>query len=178
VIARNLGTGLSRTATSDGDGRWTIPVLAVGTYEVTYEISGFKKLVRSSVEVEAAVTRTLEDSLEPGEVTAAVTIIEGAPLITPETSTTFRQLSADELVSVPTSTRSFTHLLSAEAGVSSELPPVLTNGNLSPSVNGTRTTSTSLSFNGVDATNITSNEGSLNRSDRTRARRGARFRFQ
>ena len=29
-------------------------------------------------------------------------------------------------------------------------------------MNGTRTTSTSLSFNGVDATNITSNEGSLN----------------
>ena len=36
------------------------------------------------------------------------------------------------------------------------------NGNQSPSVNGTRTTSTSLFFNGVDATNITSNEGSLN----------------
>ena len=30
-----------------------------------------------------------------------------------------------------------------------------------PSVNGTRTTSTSLFFNGVDATNITTNEGSL-----------------
>ncbi|NJM83885.1 MAG: hypothetical protein HC844_16830 [Tabrizicola sp.] len=29
---------------------------------------------------------------------------------------------------MPTSTRSFTHLLSAEAGVSSDLPPVLTNG--------------------------------------------------
>jgi hypothetical protein len=36
------------------------------------------------------------------------------------------------------------------------------NGNQSPSVNGTRTTSTSLFFNGIDATNITSNEGSLN----------------
>jgi hypothetical protein len=55
-------------------------------------------------------------------------------------------------------------LLSAEARVNSELSPVLTNsnGNISPSVNGTRTTSTSLLFNGVDATNITSNEGSLN----------------
>ena len=34
-------------------------------------------------------------------------------------------------------------------------------GNISPSVNGTRTTSTSLFFNGIDATNITSNEGSM-----------------
>lgn len=48
--------------------------------------------------------------------------------------------------------------------MSTDLSPVLTNGNgnQSPSVNGTRTTSTSLFFNGVDATNITSNEGSLN----------------
>ena len=65
--------------------------------------------------------------------------------------------------SIPTSTGSFTHLLSSEAGVSADLPPVLTNGtgNISPSVNGTRTTSTSLFFNGIDATNLTSNEGSL-----------------
>lgn len=164
VTLKNTGTALVRTTTSDSDGRWTLPALPVGTYEVKYELNGFKKLVRSGVAVEAAVPRTLEDRLETGEISASVTVEGGTQLITPETSTTFRQLSADELVAVPTSTRSFTHLLSAEAGVSSDLPPVLTNGNgnLSPSVNGTRTTSTSLSFNGVDATNITSNEGSLN----------------
>ena len=92
-----------------------------------------------------------------------MTVTENVLLLTPDTASTFRQISSKELLQVPTSTRSFTHLLSAEAGVSSELPPVLTNGNgnISPSVNGTRTTSTSLSFNGVDATNLTSNEGSL-----------------
>lgn len=164
VTVRNTGTALARTATSDNEGRWTVPVLPVGTYEVTYDLDGFKRLVRERVPVEAAVPRTLEDQLEVGEVGATVTIEGGAALITPETSTTFRQLSSDELVAVPTSTRSFTHLLSSDAGISSDLPPVLTNGNgnLSPSVNGTRTTSTSLSFNGIDATNITSNEGSLN----------------
>ena len=59
-----------------------------------------------------------------------------------ETATSFRQLNSLELQEVPSSTRSFTHLLSAEAGVSADLPPVLTNsnGNLSPSVNGLRTT--------------------------------------
>ena len=47
--------------------------------------------------------------------------------------------------------------------MSADLPPVLVNGtgNISPSVNGTRTTSTSLFFNGIDATNLTNNEGSL-----------------
>src|SRR5688500_20382489 len=36
------------------------------------------------------------------------------------------------------------------------------NGNQAPSVNVTRTTSTSLFCNGIDATNITTNESSLN----------------
>ena len=164
VTVRNIGTGATRTVTSNEEGRWMVPVLSVGTYEVTYEITGFKKLVRDRVEVEAAVPRTVEDKLEIGDIGATVNIAEGAALITPDTSALARQLTAEQLVQVPTSTRSFTQLLSAEAGVSSDLSPVLTNGNgnQSPSVNGTRTTSTSLFFNGVDATNITSNEGSLN----------------
>ena len=84
-------------------------------------------------------------------------------MLSTTTATTFRRLSADELTLIPTTTRSFTHLLSSEAGVSADLPPSLINGtgNISPSVNGTRTTSTSLFFNGIDATNLTSNEGSL-----------------
>ena len=164
VSVRNLGTEATRTTTTGEDGHWTLPGLAIGTYEVTYETTGFKKLVRDRVEVEASVPRTLEDKLEVGEIGAVINITEGAALISPETSTVARQLSSEQLVQVPTSTRSFTQLLSAEAGVSSDLSPVLTNGNgnQSPSVNGTRTTSTSLFFNGIDATNITSNEGSLN----------------
>ena len=164
VAVRNLGTGATRTTTTGEDGHWTLPGLPIGTYEVTYESTGFKKLVRDRVEVEASVPRTLEDKLEVGEIGVVVNITEGAALITPETSTVARQLSSEQLVQVPTSTRSFTQLLSAEAGVSSDLSPVSTNGNgnQSPSVNGTRTTSTSLFFNGIDATNITSNEGSLN----------------
>ncbi len=164
VVVKNVGTGATRTAISDGDGHWTLPGLAIGTYEVSYELTGFKKLVRDRVEVEASVPRTLDDKLEVGNIGVMVNITEGAALITPETSAVSRQLSSDQLVEVPTSTRSFTQLLSTEAGVNTELSPVLTNGNgnQSPSVNGTRTTSTSLFFNGVDATNITTNEGSLN----------------
>jgi hypothetical protein len=164
VVVHNIGTGATRTSVTGEDGHWTMPGLPIGTYEISYEGTGFKKLVRDRVEVEASVPRTLEDKLEVGEIGAVINITEGAALITPETSAVARQLSSEQLVQVPTSTRSFTQLLSAEAGVSSDLSPVLTNGNgnQSPSVNGTRTTSTSLFFNGIDATNITSNEGSLN----------------
>jgi hypothetical protein len=162
VTAIQVETGLSRTATADAEGRWNLPMLPVGNYKVTVEAAGFKKAVANAA-VEAAVPRVLDIKLEVGEVSVEVNVTDTAPLATPTTSTTFRQLSGQELVQVPTSTRSFTHLLSADAGVSSDLPPVLTNGtgNISPSVNGTRATSTSLTFNGVDATNLTTNEGSF-----------------
>jgi hypothetical protein len=163
VTAINIATGLSRTATADAEGRWTLQVLPVGNYKVIVEAQGFKKANWDNVQVEASVPRVVDTKLEVGEVAIVVNVTDTAPLATPTTATTFRQLSGQELVQVPTATRSFTHLLSAEAGVSSDLPPVLTNGtgNISPSVNGTRTTSTSLTFNGVDATNLTTNEGSF-----------------
>ncbi|MGH9934623.1 MAG: carboxypeptidase-like regulatory domain-containing protein, partial [Blastocatellia bacterium] len=162
VTAVHAETAVSRSATAGAEGRWNLAVLPVGNYKVTVEATGFKKAVANAA-VEAAVPRVLDIKMEVGEVTVEVNITDTAPLATPTTATTFRQLTGQELVQVPTSTRSFTHLLSAEAGVSSDLPPVLTNGtgNISPSVNGTRTTSTSLTFNGVDATNFTTNEGSF-----------------
>ncbi len=64
VTAKNIATGATRTATTSDDGRWSLPGLTVGAYEVTYEMTGFKKLVRAGVEVEASVPRTLEDKLE------------------------------------------------------------------------------------------------------------------
>jgi hypothetical protein len=163
ITATNAETGLTRNATADAEGRWTLNVLPVGSYKITIEAQGFKKANWENVSVEAAVPRVLDTKLEVGEVSIEVNITDTTPLVTPTTATTFRQLNGEELVKVPTATRSFTTLLSAEAGVSSDLPPVLTNGtgNISPSVNGTRTTSTSLTFNGVDATNLSTNEGSF-----------------
>ena len=164
VIAKNTQTGLTQQTTSGGEGDWRIPALPIGTYEVAFELDGFKRLLRSGVIVEAAVTRSVPASLEVGGMTETVNVTGDASLLSTATSTTSRTITAAQLQAVPTSTGSFTHLLSSEAGVSADLPPVLTNGtgNISPSVNGTRTTSTSLFFNGIDATNLTTNEGSMN----------------
>ena len=163
VRATNPATGLSQSTITSTAGDWTIASLPVGRYELSFELDGFKKLTRSDVLVEAVVTRQVPVTLEVGSVAEVVTVSADAPMVVANTAATYRRLNADELTLVPTSTRSFTHLLSAEAGVSADLPPVLINGtgNISPSVNGTRTTSTSLFFNGIDATNITSNEGSM-----------------
>ncbi|HKX82653.1 MAG TPA: carboxypeptidase-like regulatory domain-containing protein, partial [Pyrinomonadaceae bacterium] len=163
VTVRNTATNFTRNTTTNEDGRWTVTLLPVGTYSVTYEKEGFKKSVSQATEVEASVTRTVDVTLEVGAADAYVDVTSEQPLVQAESATTARQITGEEVTKIPTSTRSFTGLLTSEAGVSADLSPVGTNGNgnISPSVNGTRTTSTSLFFNGVDATNITSNEGSL-----------------
>ena len=163
VSARNTQTGLAQQTVSGGAGDWRIPALPTGTYDVSFELDGFKKLVRSGVTVEAAVTRSVPVTMEIGGLTETLQVQADNVLLDVTTSATSRSLTSAELEAVPTSTGSFTHLLSSEAGVSADLPPVLINGtgNISPSVNGTRTTSTSLFFNGIDATNLTTNEGAM-----------------
>ena len=163
VTLRNTGTNLTRTAVTNDEGRWTVTLLPVGAYSVAYEKEGFKKAMTAAIGVEASVTRAIEVTLEVGVSEIFVDVTSDQPLVQAESAAISRQITGEQLTKTPTSTRSFTGLLSAESGVSSELSPVGTNGNgnISPSVNGTRTTSTSLFFNGIDATNIISNEGSL-----------------
>lgn len=156
-------TGLSRETSTDEQGGWEIRGLPVGKYRVEVDAAGFQKLVRAGVTVQAAVVETLNLVLQLGAVSDEVTVVGDGMLVNPNTAASFRRIETRELLQVPTSTRSFTHLLSAEPGVSADLPPALVNGtgNISPSVNGLRTTSNSVQFNGVDATNFSSNEGSL-----------------
>ncbi|HMZ22800.1 MAG TPA: carboxypeptidase-like regulatory domain-containing protein, partial [Blastocatellia bacterium] len=47
VTARNVGTNESRSATTDGDGRYRFPNLSVGSYEITVQARGFAKYVRT-----------------------------------------------------------------------------------------------------------------------------------
>ncbi len=164
ITVKNVATNLTRNIVTNDEGRWTATLLPVGIYSVTYEKEGFKKSVSQNTEVEASVTRTVDVTLEVGATDIFVDVTSDQPLVQAETAAVSRQITGEEVTRIPTSTRSFTGLLSSEAGVSAELSPVGVNGNgnISPSVNGTRTTSTSLFFNGIDATNITSNEGSLN----------------
>ncbi len=163
VVATDPATGLRRETFSNAEGVFYLASLPVGNYTLTVEAEGFARFVRNGIAVEAAVTREIRVRLELGQMAEQIAVTAELPLLTTTQATTFRQLNTNELLQVPSASRNFTHLLTAEAGINADLPPVLTNdtGSISPSVNGTRTTSNSLQFNGVDATNLLSNEGSL-----------------
>lgn len=163
VRVTGVQNGIAREVRSNHEGRWEVRFLPAGRYRVEIEAPGFTPFVHEQVPVEAAVVLALPARLSLAPVESAVTVVGEVPLVNLNAATAVRQIDTRELVQVPTATRSFTHLLAADPGVSADLPPALVNGNgnISPSVNGLRTTSNSVQFNGVDATNFTSNEGSL-----------------
>jgi hypothetical protein len=163
VTALNPATNESRVDVTTGEGFYTLVALPVGVYTISFQLDGFKPVKRTGVVVEAAVPRSIDVTLEVGALAEAVTVIADSPIVQRTTPTVSRRLSSDELTSVPSSTRNFTHLLTATAGVSADLPPVGSNdtGAISPSVNGTKQTSNSVLYNGVDITSMLSNTGTL-----------------
>jgi hypothetical protein len=163
ITARQVGTGETRVTLTNTDGFYSLVALPVGVYTLTFQLDGFKSHTREGVRVEAAVPVTVNASLSVGGVTDTVTVQAEAPVLQTSTAAVSRQLSTEELEAIPSSTRNFTHLLTATTGVSADLPPVGSNdtGSVSPSVNGTKTTSNSVLYNGVDITSMLSNTGTL-----------------
>jgi hypothetical protein len=163
VTAVNTATNDTRTDVTNTQGLYRLTALPVGSYELRFELEGFKRVTRGGVVVEAAVPRTIDVQLEIGNLAEQVTVVADSPVLHSTTPTVSRRLSSEEITSVPSSTRNFTHLLTATAGVSADLPPVGSNdtGAISPSVNGTKQTSNSVLYNGVDITSMLSNTGTL-----------------
>ena len=87
VRARNAATNTSREATTNEDGFYKIINLPPGSYEVTVEAANFKKAVVPTVTVTVGQTATQDIALEPGEVTATVTIAGASPTIVETTNT-------------------------------------------------------------------------------------------
>lgn len=161
VTIKNTNTGLTRNVTTDDNGRWTVVALPPGTYELAFVAPGFAAATTTAT-VQASVTNTVNQTLGVEGATEVVNI-EGPVGAVLETTTaaTSNQITGKQLESSSTP-RTFTGLFGGLAGVSAELTDPLSNssGNVSPSINGARPTSSSIVFNGIDATNIT-NEGSL-----------------
>ena len=103
ILVRSTGTQLTRQTITDQTGRWTMPALSVGIFEISYEAPGFKTLTQDGVPVEASVSRTIDAELEIGATSDVVNVTENVELLTPTTAATFRQISSQELLQVPTS---------------------------------------------------------------------------
>ncbi len=83
----NVGTGQSQTAITDSAGRYNVPTLSVGNYEVQASKEGFAKVIRRGVTLTVGSQNVVDFSLAVGQAQQTVTV-EGRrrrsrPLIPP-----------------------------------------------------------------------------------------------
>jgi hypothetical protein len=96
VTATSLQTGEVRTATTSGEGSFTIPELKAATYKVTVEKEGFRPATAAEVQVAVQVVRRADFQLEVGEVggTTVTVTSDATPVI--QTDTPVRQTNVTE----------------------------------------------------------------------------------
>ncbi len=100
VTVRNVDTGFSRTATSDGEGRYKFVNLPIGAYEVTIEAASFAKYIQTGITLVVNQDAVIDASIKAGRVEEVVTVTENASLLnttTPEVSTRFDERRLSEL---------------------------------------------------------------------------------
>ncbi|MEO7271188.1 MAG: carboxypeptidase regulatory-like domain-containing protein, partial [Vicinamibacterales bacterium] len=81
VTAVNVATNGTSSTTTDHEGAYTLRYLTPGTYSVTAELSGFKKLVRQNVEVRIGDRLELDLRIDVGSMQETVSVTAEAPLL-------------------------------------------------------------------------------------------------
>jgi hypothetical protein len=117
IVARQTLTSLTSTAMSDQDGRFRLPYLRVGPYEITVHHQGFRDAVRQ-LTVTAGGAFELPVTLTVSGVDATVTITAESAALEAARSQIAGTVSEPEVRSVPLNGRSFLELALLVPGVS------------------------------------------------------------
>src|SRR5262245_47611788 len=140
VVVRNQASGIFRQGVSTSDGSYFLPGVTPGVYELTAEMSGFKKYARKDVRLEVGKTATLDVSLEVGGMTEQLTVSAEAPIVDVTSKEVGGNITERDLISLPSVNRNF-------IGFVGLLPGVV------PSISTESFGSDSVSVNGQDARN-------------------------
>ena len=156
VTATNEATGIARDTKTNASGDYVFPEVPVGTYTLSFDLSGFKTNVRKNVVLDVNQVITLNMSMQVGASKEVIEVTSEAPLV----DTTSTQLGAvvnDRSVSqLPLNARDTYQLLQLQPGVMSTVGTgnsIVYGSDKSGavSVNGGRGRSNNYSVNGGDA---------------------------
>jgi hypothetical protein len=119
VTIRNLDSGQSRSTVSDARGAFQLAGLPPGKYEVSAELAGFGKLVRSDLSLTVAQEVTLALTLRVATLEEAVTVTAELPLVETTRSALGTTITTNEIEELPIAGRNFATLAQLTPGVTS-----------------------------------------------------------
>ena len=137
VVATNEGTNLPYEAISNDTGLYVFPNLQAGSYEITAELEGFKKVSQPGVVLQVGDSRTLDVTLAPGDISETVTVTGQASLINTTDTKVGAVIGTEQAVDLPLNGRNAMHLVFLQAGTSPlDRLPVTTTGHGHPQQSG------------------------------------------
>ena len=117
VTARNVATGLTRTIVTGAEGRYVIPGLPPGEYELRAELATFKPHVRRGVQLNVAQALVLNITLEIGGLSEEVTVTGQTSLINTSGSELSYLVGSEAIEQLPLNGRNYTDLALLQPGV-------------------------------------------------------------
>jgi hypothetical protein len=165
VKLREVNTNQVYSTHTDAHGYYRLPVLAVGTYVLAVSAPGFTEYDRSEIVLNTDDALTLDATLLVAGNSANVTVTETPAHLDPDNTQLGEVISGRQMTAVPLNGRSYTDLLSLQAGVApqssitsqtvqdvgaTQLSP---SGTLNPgtvSINGQREFANAFIVNGAD----------------------------
>lgn len=93
----------SRTAVTDGQGRYRIPELRPGTYKLTFSLTGFGTVVRDGVSLPSNFTASVNAEMKVGSLEETVNVSGTAPQVDVQQATRTTVIARDVIDSLPIS---------------------------------------------------------------------------
>lgn len=118
VVAKNVGTGIERTTTTDADGNFSFAELPIGSYEVKITQGNFRPQTIKDVVVEVAGERRTDASLSAG--TEAVVDVAAMEQVETTSTTLGGTIETRAVAELPVNGRDFTKFLVLVPGASGD----------------------------------------------------------
>ena len=124
VTATETKTNVSRTVVSNEAGYYSFSSLLNGTYTVTAELQGFRKVVRENVKVDVNTTIRVDLKLEVGQMSETVTVSSETPVLQTDRTDTGRIIESKLVTEIPLGfNRNFQGLLVTVPGATRPFRP-------------------------------------------------------
>jgi hypothetical protein len=135
VVVRNQETGMVRETMSGADGTFIASGLVPGSYQVSAELQGFKRVDRRDLRLEVGKTSTIDIELSVGSMQETVTVTSESPLVDVTSKELGGNIRSETLVKLPSVNGNFVGFVGLLPGI---VPSISTEsfGSDSISVNG------------------------------------------
>jgi carboxypeptidase family protein len=116
ITITNVGTSQSRTVTSGQDGFYTITSVNPSTYDLTVDMTGFKKILQKNVALQASQSLTLDIPLTIGATSESVSVNAEAVQVDTTTPTLKEVVDSTRMVEILLNGRNAASLTTLVAG--------------------------------------------------------------